>query len=291
MDLSRLKHLAATHGVDRSQHIPRVRFFCRDMPSQIEASIYEPALCVILQGSKTTAIGDQSVRVAAGDALVISHTLPVVSQITEASPQEPYLSVVLPLDLQLIHSLHDQVAQMQPPKADARSLFAGPAERAWLEPLVRYVDVASAPLDAEVLGPSILREIHYRLLLSSSGSLLSRLLVEDSRASRISKAIRQLKAEFRMPLRIPDLAKEAGMSASSFHQHFKTVTGTTPLQYQKDLRLIEANALLIAMKHGVAEAAFAVGYESPNHFSRDYSRKFGVPPSKGGNVRGTGDQS
>jgi AraC-like DNA-binding protein len=280
MDLSTLKHLAAKYGVERPHRLPGLRFFCRETPSKIEASIYEPALCLILQGSKTTSIGDQSVELASGDALIVSHTLPVVSQITKASPQEPYLSIVLSLDMQLIHSLHDQVAQTLSPEADARSLFAGPVEPAWLEPLLRYVDQAGAPLDAKILGPATLHEIHYRLLLSSSGRMLNRLLLEDSRASKIAKAIRQLKSEYRVPLPITDLAKTAAMSASSFHEHFKAVTGTTPLQYQKDLRLIEAHALLTALNHTVAEAAFAVGYESPNQFSRDYSRKFGVPPSR-----------
>jgi len=110
--------------------------------------------------------------------------------------------------------------------------------------------------------------------------MLRNLLVADSHASRVAKAIRRLRAEFRSPLSVSDLAKTAGMSASSFHQHFKAVTGTTPLQYQKDLRLIEARALLANASLTVSAAAYAVGYESPTHFSRDYSRKFGLPPRR-----------
>jgi len=136
------------------------------------------------------------------------------------------------------------------------------------------------PLDAKVLGPSILREIHYRLLLSPIGKMMRNLLVADSQASRVAKAIEKVRAEFRSRLSVPDQAKTAGMSASSFHEHFKSVTGTTPLQYQKDLRLIEARALLVDRNHTVSAAAYAVGYESPTHFSRDYSRKFGLPPSR-----------
>jgi transcriptional regulator GlxA family with amidase domain len=112
--------------------------------------------------------------------------------------------------------------------------------------------------------------------------MLRNLLVADSHASRVAKAIQMLRAEFRSPLSVTDLAKTAGMSASSFHEHFKSVTGTTPLQYQKDLRLIEAKALLA--DHSVSEAAYTVGYESPTHFSRDYSRKFGLPPSKDASI-------
>jgi transcriptional regulator GlxA family with amidase domain len=117
--------------------------------------------------------------------------------------------------------------------------------------------------------------------------MLRNLLVADSHASRVAKAIQRVRAEFRSPLGVSDLAKTAGMSASSFHEHFKSVTGTTPLQYQKDLRLIEARALLVDRNHSVSEAAYAVGYESPTHFSRDYSRKFGRPPSRDAGVIAT----
>ena len=136
------------------------------------------------------------------------------------------------------------------------------------------------PLDAQVLGPSILREIHYRLLMSPLGGMLRSLLSVDSHASRVARAIQQIKASFHEPITVPALARTAGMSESSFHVHFKLVTGTSPLQYLKDLRLIEARALLSGGRHNVATAGFAVGYESPTHFSRDYVRKFGVPPSR-----------
>jgi AraC-like DNA-binding protein len=247
--------------------------------------MYEPALCLILQGSKTASIGDQVANVGQADALIISHDLPVVSRITKASTREPYLAVVLMLDLEILHSLYDQVADALVPLSSSRSLAVGAVEATWLAPLVRYFELNESGLDAKVLGPTTLREIHYRLLLSPIGGMLRNLLVADSQASRVAKAIRQLRAEYRSPLKVPDLARAAGMSASSFHEHFKAVTGTTPLQYQKDLRLIEAHDLLTALSHSVSEAAYAVGYESPNHFSRDYSKKFGVPPSRGASTQ------
>jgi AraC-like DNA-binding protein len=285
MHLSRLTELSNRYCVDqqfKKKAMPHLSVFRRDAPSQIEVLTYEPALCVILQGSKTAAIGDQVANLSPGDTLIVSHELPVVSRITKASTREPYLAVVLFLDLQVLHSLYDQLADaLAVPMASSRSLSVGSVEAAWLAPLVRYFELAGSGLDAKVLGPPTLREIHYRLLLSPIGGMLRNLLVADSHASRVAKAIRQLRSEYRVPLRVPDLAKVAGMSASSFHEHFKAVTGTTPLQYQKDLRLIEAHGLLTVLSHTVSEAAYAVGYESPNHFSRDYSKKFGVPPSRG----------
>jgi AraC-like DNA-binding protein len=283
MDLSRLTDLSVRYYAEKQgkdQELPGLSVLCREALSDIEASIYEPVLCLILQGSKVTSIGDQSVELGPGDALLVSHDLPVVSRITKASAREPYLAVILSLDLRLVRSLYDEVAESPASDACVRSLSAAPADPAWLAPLVRYIELMDNPLDAKVLGSSTLREIHYRLLLAPIGKMLRSLLVADSHASRVTKAIRRLRSEYRFPLRVQDLAKSAGMSASSFHEHFKAVTGTTPLQYQKDLRLIEARALLTARSHTVSDVAYAVGYESPTHFSRDYSRKFGFPPSR-----------
>ncbi len=282
MDLSHITQLAIRYLADQSRNdrrLNRLSAYCEYAPSGIEASVYEPALCLILQGSKMATIGDQTVRLSPGKALLVSHDLPVVSRITKATASEPYLSFVLFLDVQLIRSLYEQVADLPPPDPEIRSLSVAPAEATWLAPFLRYIELMDNPLDAKVLGPSILREIHYRLLLSSIGQNLRNLLVAGSYASRIAKAIGQLRSEYRFPLRVSELAKIAAMSESSFHKHFKDVTGTSPLQFQKDLRLIQAKVLLTQMGNAVSDAAFAVGYESPAHFSRDYSRRFGLAPS------------
>lgn len=283
MDLARLADLCNRHTLDKPEGfpgLPGLSVYRREAVSEIEALVYEPVICLILQGAKVAAIGDQLVELRPGDALLVSHDLPVTSRITRASAREPYVALILALDLGLVRSLYDQIADAPLSEAPARPLAAGPAEPGWLAPLLRYLELADDPLDAKVLGPSIRREIHYRLLLSPIGRMLRSLLVADSHASRVARAIRKLRAGFRSRLGVAELAKAAGMSASAFHEHFREVTGTTPLQYQKDLRLIEARALLVGRSHTVAEAAYAVGYESPTHFSRDYSRKFGAPPSR-----------
>jgi AraC-like DNA-binding protein len=279
MNLSTLKDLALAYNSHQAHQMPRLLAFQSDTLGKIEGSIYEPALCLILQGGKTVSIGDHNVPVNAGEALIVSHTLPVISQITKASKEEPYCAYVLFLDLHTIYDLHDQLAEPRLSKMDSRSLSVGSIEEGWLEPFIRYAELAASPLDAQILGPSTLREIHYRLLGSQTGRALQGLIGADSHANRIAKAIHQLRSDYHTPVRVPDLAKTAGMSAASFHEYFKAITGTTPLQYQKDLRLIEAHNLLAATNQSVSEAAFAVGYESPSHFSRDYSRKFGTPPS------------
>lgn len=283
MDLSNLIAKATRYHVDaegKSGALPCLSVYTREEVSDIEASVYEPVMCLILQGSKITSIGDQRVDLRPGDALVVSHDLPVASRITRASRAEPYIAVLLALDLALVRGLHDQMAADSLPEAEARPLSAWQAEPGWLDPLTRYFELMDHPMDAQVLGPAILREVHYRLMRVPIGAMLRRLLRTDSHASRVALAIHMLRREFRTQLRVTDLAQRAGMSPSSFHAHFKAVTGTTPLQYQKDLRLIEARALLRTQGATVSDAAYGVGYESPTQFSRDYSKKFGVPPSR-----------
>ncbi len=248
--------------------------------SQFEAVVYNPVVCLILQGAKETNIGDQTVKLHAGDALVVSHDLPVQSKITAASADKPYLALIISLELGMVRSLYEQVGSHSDEAPSARSLSAGRAEPSLIETLARYLALVDRPLDAQVLGPSILREIHFRLLMSPIGDMLRNLLAIDSHASRVAKAIMKIRTEFCQPLSVAELAQSAGMSQSSFHGHFKLVTGTTPLQYQKDLRMITARDLLRAGRHSVSSTSFEVGYESPTHFSRDYQRKFGLPPSK-----------
>lgn len=248
--------------------------------SEFESVVYRPVVCLVLQGAKDVAIGDQSVTLHEGDALIVSHDLPVQSRIISASADQPYLALVISLELGLVRSLYEQIGSISGGIAPARSLSAGPAGAAVVEAIARYLALMNNAVEAEVLGPSILREIHFRLLMSPLGGMLRNLLAIDSHASRIANAIMQINRNFRQNLSIPEIAQAAGMSQSSFHGHFKQVTGTTPLQYQKDLRMIAARDLLRDGRHSVASASFEVGYESPTHFSRDYQRKFGMAPSK-----------
>jgi AraC-like DNA-binding protein len=260
--------------------LPQLLVYRRDAISDVEASVYEPIICLIVQGSKITSIGDRSVQLTPGDALLVTHDLPVVSRITKASVQEPYIAVILSLDLDLVRNLDKELASSRTEQAQASSLSVGPADPAWLEPLGRYLKLKDNPQDARVLGPALLREIHYRLMLSPLGAMMGTFSNADSQAGRVAMAIQRLRNEYKGSLSVADLAKTAGMSVSSFHQHFRSVTETTPLQYQKDLRLIAARDLLVNKNFSVSQASFEVGYESPTHFSRAYREKYGRPPSK-----------
>jgi AraC-like DNA-binding protein len=244
-------------------------------PSPIEASLYEPVLCLILQGRKEVTIGEQALSFGPGECLLVSSDLPVRSRVTKA----PYLALVLEIDLAGIRKLYDEVAASALDGGLGRAAVTHRADPALLDALRRYLALADAPADAKVLGPLLSKEIHYRLLVAPFGGMLRCLIRRDSIASAIATAIGYIRGDLRSPIAIPNLARRVGMSASSFHKHFRTVTSTTPLQYQKELRLLEARRHLRSGA-SVTAAAYDVGYESSSQFSREYARKFGVPPSQ-----------
>ena len=249
-------------------------------PTALEAVLYNPLLCLILQGRKETHLGMRRVSFAAGESLIVSHHLPVISHVTEATEMKPYVALVLELDMGIVRSLYDELSEVEIEEEQARSLNVGKTDGALIDAMGRLVDLIEKPLEAKVMLPLVLREIHFRLLLAQHGGMLRQLLRPGSHADRIAKAIGRLKEDYATSLTMAELASVAGLSPSSFHEHFKALTATTPLQYQKELRLLEARRLLMNGTHNVSSAAFEVGYESPTQFSREYSRKFGNSPRK-----------
>lgn len=248
----------------------------QDTPSALEFSLYEPVLCLILQGRKQVSLGEQTLSFGPGECLLVSHDLPVRSKITRA----PYLVLVLAVNLATIRKLYDEVAELALDTGPARAVETHRADPGLLDALHRYLALADSPADAKVLGPLSSKEIHYRLLMAPFGGMLRSLIRHDSDASAIARAIDHIRADIRSPIAIPELARRVGMSVSTFHHHFKAITSTTPLQYHKELRLLEARRLLQSGGASVTAAAFDVGYESPSQFSREYTRKFGVSPSR-----------
>ncbi len=249
-------------------------------PTQFEAFIYEPVACLILQGEKRTTVGEGTFLAAEGHCIVVSHHLPVVARISRASPRRPYLALAIRLELATLRSLYDEVGDPQTAASHSpRSMEVATVDAQTLDVMGRYLDLVTDSVSARVLLPLVRKELHYRLYMSASGGMLRSLLQRQSHASNIAHAIQMLRSSFREPLPVADLARSVGMSTSSFHKHFKSITMTTPLQYQKNLRLTEARKLLRAGgASSVSEAAFEVGYESPSQFSREYARKFGAPP-------------
>ena len=256
----------------------------QDAPGPFETSLYEPVLCLILQGRKQVSIGGQSLSFGPGECLLVSHDLPVSSRVTAA----PYLALVLQIEVATIRKVRHEIAESALDAEHPRAAVTHDADSGLLDALRRYLALAGSPADAKVLGPLTRQEIHYRLLVAPFGGMLRRLVLGGSAASAIARAIGHIRGDIRSPIAIPDLARRVGMSPSSFHKHFKTITSTTPLQYQKELRLLEARRLLTEGGASVGTVAYEVGYESPSQFSREYARKFGAPPSRSSNhVRST----
>jgi AraC-like DNA-binding protein len=254
--------------------LPGLGFMRHSGPTPIEATVYEPVVCLILRGRKQTTAGIIAVNFGPGESLVVSHDVPVLSQVTEC----PYLALILSLDISLLRTLVNEVEEGSPCGARAATLDANPTDEFLIDALGRYVSLARSPTEAQVLAPLVLKEIHFRLLMAPHGGMLRRLLRADSNASHIHRAVREIRKDFRSALSVPELARRTGMSESAFHRHFKAITGTTPLQYQKAMRLLEARRLISTEGYPVSRAALEVGYASPTQFSREYSREFSVAP-------------
>ncbi|EKV00200.1 transcriptional regulator containing an amidase domain and an AraC-type DNA-binding HTH domain [Leptolyngbya sp. PCC 7375] len=249
-------------------------------PTMLEATLYNPLLCLILQGRKETHVGARQVSFTAGESLIVSHQLPVISRVTEATEMKPYVALVLDIDMDIVRSLYDEIREIEIEEEQAPAFNVGKTDEALMGAMGRFIDLIDKPFEAKVMQPLVLREIHFRLLLAQHGGMLRQLLRRGSHADRIAKAIARIKEDYATSLTVAELASIAGLSPSSFHEHFKALTATTPLQYQKELRLLKARHLLINGTHSVSSAAFEVGYESSTQFSREYSRKFGYSPRK-----------
>jgi len=247
-------------------------------PSGLVHAISQPLICLVLQGSKQVTMGAESFAFTAGDSLLITADVPTVNQITHASLTAPYLSLVLELDPAVIADLAVQMKTAL--EADNMPVRVGPTEEEVADAALRLMRLLDRPAAVPVLNAQLVREMHYWLLAGRLGAAIRRQGWPDGHAQRVARAVSVLRADFAQPLPVERLAAVAGMSPSSFHQHFRNVTSLSPLQFQKQLRLIEARRLMMSEGVSASSAAFAVGYESVPQFTREYGRMFGLPPVK-----------
>lgn len=261
--------------------VPRLVVATQCAPTSGVATVYEPVTCLILQGTKQVVIGDQMLRYDASSYFVASLDLPAVGRVVEATPDKPYVAAALRLDRTV---LADLIASMDPAAiGHAPGELAGFAVALVTEELVEawagLLGLLDRPGDVAMLAPMREREILYRLLQGPLGGQLCAIAQEDSRLSRVRRAILWMHEHYEEMLRTAALAEIAGMSIASFHRHFKAATAMSPLQFQKTLRLHAARRLL-ASGSEASRAAYSVGYESASQFSREYARAFGMPPSR-----------
>lgn len=262
--------------------IPRVSLIRSSRPTEPLHTLQDAAVCIIAQGAKSVQMGERVVTYDVASFLVISIDAPIVGQVTLASPDEPYLCFCLHLDpAGLATLITETMAPVVPARIETtRGLETSPVTSGLIDAAVRLLRLLDEPADIDFLAPLAEREIHYRLLKGEQGSTLRHIAGADSRLTRIGRAIAWIKAHYDQPIPIATLAAEAGMSPSALHEHFKAITAMSPLQYHKHLRLQEARRLMLAGGHDAGGASYAVGYESPSQFSREYARLFGAPPAK-----------
>ncbi|KQN90150.1 AraC family transcriptional regulator [Sphingomonas sp. Leaf231] len=273
----------AAHHIPRtglvSTAIDRLSLFRADEPTVPLPAVYDASLCIIAQGAKRVSLGGQSLLYDAAHYLLVSVDLPLVGHVIQAERDAPYLCCKIDIDQAVLADLI-LAEGARAPKADLPALAVYRSDDDLVDAACRLVRLLDQPDSLAALAPLIEREILYRLLKGPHGPALRYMAVADSHLNQVSRAIATIRKGFDRPLRIGDIATAAGMSPSSLHEHFKAVTRMTPLEYQKQLRLQEARRLMLSEGTTASGAGFAVGYESPSQFNREYARLFGAPPRR-----------
>ena len=242
------------------------------------AAVYSPMVCIIAQGSKKVIVGNATIDYDAGKYLISSVDLPVSARITSATPDCPYLALALELDPKLLATVLLDLPKSREQKSLHRGVAVSPNSSALLEAFVRLLRLLDSPADIVPLAPLVLHELYYRLLTGEQSGMLRQIAFEDSRLPQVLRVIEWIRHNYARPLHIASLARLARMSPASLHRQFKAVTAMSPLQYQKQIRLQEAQHIMVSKSADAASAGYAVGYGSPSQFSREYHRMFGTPP-------------
>jgi AraC-like DNA-binding protein len=282
LDLEDLKSAIARFTDSDGIHatpIPGLSLMRLSHPTEPTHGLIQPTLCIVAQGKKRTITGDRALNYDASKFLVVSADTPIIGQVIEASPENPYLCLKLDLDPAAITELLIDVGGLGGGAAEAdASIAVTSLTPELIDAATRLVRLLASPDDIRVLAPMVRREVLYRVLQTDQATRLQQIAVAESRLQQVNRAIGWIRANFRDTFAIETVAAEARMSASSLHVHFKAVTAMSPLQYQKQLRLQEARRLMLAEAVDAASAGHRVGYDSPSQFSREYARTFGAPP-------------
>jgi len=286
VDLEELRDLIARHAISGTSEPTEGVLVSREtQPGSPEFSNTGTCFALIVQGSKQLTLGEQVIDYGPGEYLVASVDLPVTGRFTRATPDKPALGFGMTLTGTAIAELLLS-ADIPFPRASSSRRSAVPAlavEHAsadLLDAVTRMLRLLDRPRDLPVLGPMVRREILWLLLSSPRGETIRQLGLADSNLAHISRSVQWIRDNTTEPMRVDDLARRAGLSISAFHRTFRAVTGSSPLQFQKQLRLQTARQLLAAGGSSVAQIAFEVGYESATQFNREYRRLFGNPPGR-----------
>lgn len=279
--MQELRALAAGAENRRTETgIPRVAMVQGEVPEHLLAAVYDPMVNLILTGSKTMTIGDRTFHYDPATYFVMSVDLPAVGAVHPAATGEAYLAVSLTLDPAIVAALIRDLPVRVCSTLLGSGFSVAPVNGELLDAWIRMLRLMERPDEIAVLAPAYEREILFRVLQGPLGWMLRDIASPDTALSRISVAINWIRRNFTEQIKVEALAEMAAFSVSAFHRHFKAVTALSPLQYQKRLRLLHARSQLISGQGSATSIAFSVGYESPNQFSREYARLFGLPPSR-----------
>lgn len=260
--------------------IPRVDICVGQGSTDKAPCLYRSMICFILQGSKRVALNENLLSYDSEHYLVSALDLPLIGQILDAEGGQPYVAVSLVLDPAILAELAATMPPVRESEQKGIGIAINPMTAALRDTLLRLLSLLDTPADIPVLGPMVERELLYRLLQGPQGRRLRQIAQPDGALGSIRRAVAWIRDNYNTRLRIEALCDTSGMSRASLHRHFLSMTGLSPIQYQKQLRLQEARQLLLAGEHRASDVAFAVGYESASQFSREYLRQFGAPPAR-----------
>ncbi|WP_299737472.1 AraC family transcriptional regulator [uncultured Roseobacter sp.] len=260
--------------------VPRLDLIRSTKQTQDLHAVHEPALCIVVQGAKRVMIADHIYDYDAAKYLVVSFDLPIIGQITQATPAAPYLCIRFGIDPAVLSDLAATIPWEPKPLAKGPGVFLGETTSSIVDAATRLVALVESPDDIPALAKLYERELLYRVIRAPGGQAVLRSVYGPGQGRQIARAIALIKKNYREPFELARLAEEAHLQPSALHHHFKSVTLMSPLQYHKRLRLQEARRLMLFEARSAAQAAFSVGYESPSQFSREYRRQFGQPPMK-----------
>jgi AraC-like DNA-binding protein len=261
--------------------VPGLSLYRKSAPTQCTSAAYEPELIVFVQGEKRINVGGTTLECNESTFLLTSIDMPVVSQVTKASREEPILALMLKLEMPMVREILSQEEfHVSESVSGTRGMAVGESSVELLDACSRLLDLLDAPQDIPFLSNLIQREVIYRLLRGPRGENLRAIATLGEQSNRTAKAVAWLRENYSKPLRVEELASVAQMGVSTLHHHFRSLTAMSPLQYQKQLRLHTARVRMLTDGMDAASAAFEVGYESPSQFSREYSRFFGQPPMR-----------
>jgi AraC-like DNA-binding protein len=283
--IEELRRLIAAHAHSGNVPIDGLLLSSVEAPTAPVSSLARPILVVVAQGSKRLVFDDRVYVYGTGDYLVVSADLPVTGQFIDVSKERPFLGMGLYLRPELIASLlldvsSDRHQLLERLSVGMSPLAVGQVSADLLDAVVRLLRLLDHPDDVPVLAPLIEREIAWRLLTGRQGAVIRQLGLADSSFSQVGRAIRWIREHPFESFRVEELAERASMSISTFHRLFRAATTMSPVQFQKKVRLQQARLLLVGEGIDVAGVGFAVGYDSPSQFSREYRREFGAPPGR-----------